>query len=122
MNPFRAIYHLRLGLEYTQLWQDPDYHNKWLPAADLSMEKAACFAGDKNPRLYVRMGNYWLWRSKTIRPIDPKWEIAWANASQHYKKAQSLEREKALRDEIEKFVWRLYPDKEMVKKVQLGIP
>ena len=121
LNPFEANYHLRLGWAYTYLWQDPDYRKKWLPAADLSIERAAYFAGEKNPRLHVRMGNYWVWRSKTTHPINPEWEIAWAKACWHYKKAQSLERGKSLRDEIERFVWRFYPDKEMVQEVHPNV-
>ena len=120
LNPFRAQYHLRLGWEYTYLWQEPDYRKKWLPAADLSMKKAAYFAGEKNPPLHVTIGNYWVWRSKTVHPINPEWQIAWARACRHYKKAQSLERRKSLTDEIEKFVWKFYPDKEMVHEVHLS--
>ncbi len=123
LNPFQGNYHLRLGWAYTYLWQDPVYRKKWLPAADLSMERAAYFAGEKNPRLHVTIGNYWIWRSKTTHPIDPEWEIAWAKACRHYKKAQSLEGGKSLRNEIEKFVWKFYPDRGMVEEVQFsGMP
>ncbi len=117
LNPFEAQYHFRLGWEYIYLWQDPDYLKKWLPAADLCMERAAHFAGTRDPRIYVTIGNYWIYRSKTIPPSDPKWEIAWANACWSYKNAQALERRKSLADSIVKYVWRFYPDVELVSKV-----
>ena len=120
LNPFLAKYHLRLGWEYTKLWQDPDYYKKWFAAADLSMERAAYFAGQKNPRLHVAMGNYWVMRSKTIYPINPEWETVWAKACWHYKKAQHLEKTKDLKYEVENFVWRFYPDKEFVRDVLLA--
>ena len=49
LNPFEAQYHLRLGWEYAHLWKEPDYHTKWLPAADISMDRAAYFAGGEEP-------------------------------------------------------------------------
>jgi O-antigen ligase len=117
LNPFEAQYHFRLGWEYIYLQQDPDYLEKWLPAADLCMERAVHFAGTRDPRIYVNIGNYWIYRSKTIRPTDPKWEIAWANACWNYRNAQGLERRKSLADSIVKYVWRFYPDVALVRKV-----
>jgi O-antigen ligase len=119
LNPFKAEHHIRLGWEYTYLWQDPDYHHRWLPAADISMERAAYFAGEKNPHLHVHLGNYWVYRSKTICTVKPEWETAWAKACWHYKKAQSLERGKRLADKIVRYVWKYYPDKEFVREVLL---
>ena len=52
LNPFDAQYHLRLGWEYAHQWKKKDYHTKWLPAADISMDRAAYFAGVKNPHLH----------------------------------------------------------------------
>ena len=120
LNPFEAEYHIRLGLAYTFLWRHRDYYQKWLPAADLSMQRAAFFAGKRNPEQHVNIGNYWIYRSKTINPSNPQWEIAWANACRFYKKAQSLEKKKSLRDKIVKYVWKFYPDKEMVREVLLS--
>jgi len=37
LNPFNSEYHLRLGWEYTYIWQKPDYHKKWFPAADITI-------------------------------------------------------------------------------------
>jgi len=119
LNPFKAGYHIRLGWEYIYLWKDPDYRRRWLPAADISMERAAYFAGEKNPYLHVHLGNYWVFRSKTINPAKPEWETVWTKACWHYKKAQSLERRKRLTDNIVKYVWKYYPDKEFVSKVLL---
>lgn len=119
LNPFKAEYHIRLGWEYTYLWRDPDYHHRWLPAADISMERAAYFAGEKNPHLHVHLGNYWVYRSKTIRTVEPKWGTAWAKACWHYKKAQSLERGKRLANKIVRYVWKYYPDEEFVREVLL---
>jgi hypothetical protein len=112
-NPLEARYHLRLGWEYTYLWRRPDYQTLWLPAADLSMERAAFFAGDKNPRIHQEMGNYWTMRSRTIYPTDQAHHAAWARACWHYGEVQKRARGKALdrtREEIRAFVWRFYPD------------
>jgi len=118
LNPFKGEYHIRVGWEYTYLWRDPDYHHRWLPAADVSMQRAAYFAGEKNPHLHVHLGNYWVYRSKTIR-AKPEWEAAWAKACWHYKKAQDLERGKQLADKIVRYIWKYYPDKEFIREVLL---
>ena len=120
LNSFKAGYHIRLGWEYCYMWKDPDYRNRWLPAADISMDRAAYFAGEKTPYLHIHLGNYWVFRSKTINPAQPDWESAWTKAIWHYKKAQSLERSKRLADKIVKYVWRYYPDKEFINKVLLN--
>ena len=119
LNPFNTGYHIRLGWEYAYLWKDPDYRHRWLPAADVSMERATYFAGEKNPYLHVHLGNYWTFRSKTINPAKPEWETAWSKACWHYKKAQGLEKRKRLAGTIMKYVWKYYPDKEFVSKVLL---
>jgi len=120
LNPLSAGYHIRLGWDYTSLWKDPDYHHRWLPVADVSMERAAYFAGEKNPSLHVHLGNYWTFRSKTINPAKPEWETAWSKACWYYKKAQSLEKSKSLVDNIVNYVWKYYPDKEFVSMVLLN--
>ncbi|MBE9593905.1 MAG: hypothetical protein IMF19_10565, partial [Proteobacteria bacterium] len=119
LNPFNTGYHIRLGWEYAYLWKDPNYRHRWLPAADVSMERATYFAGEKNPYLHVHLGNYWTFRSKTINLAKPEWETAWSKACWHYKKAQSLEKRKRLAGTIMKYVWKYYPDKEFVSKVLL---
>jgi hypothetical protein len=118
-NPFDPQYHALLAWEYSYLWQAPDYHEKWLTAADQSMDRAAYFAGDRAPRLHVTIGNYWIMRSKTVLPSDPLWETAWTNARRHYRKA--LAGAKGLNDEVERFVWKFYPDKSMVQDL-MGSP
>lgn len=120
LNPLEAKYHVRLAWEYTYLWKDPDYHSKWLPTADISMDRAACFAGEKNPRLHVELGNYWVMRSKTIYPSHPEHDAAWAKACRHYKKAQSLEAGQALKrmkNEIKTYVSQFYPDERFIEQV-----
>ena len=119
LNPLSAGYHVRLGWEYTYLWKDPSYCSKWLLAADVSMERAAYFVGEKNPSLHVHLGNYWTFRSKTINPAGPEWETAWNKACCYYKKAQSLEKSKSLVGNIVNYVWKYYPDKEFASKVLL---
>jgi hypothetical protein len=113
LNPFNSAYHLRLGWEYTYLWQEPDYRQKWLPTADISMERAAYFAGESRPDLHEELGNYWVMRSKTMNPADSGWEPAWARACWHYKKALSLETSNGriiMNSRIKKYVWNYYPD------------
>jgi hypothetical protein len=126
LNPFEAQYHLRLGWEYAHQWKEPDYYQKWFPAADKSMDRAAYFAGVKNPRLHVELGNYWVMRSKSILPNNPGHHSAWAKARWHYGKAQSIERGeqsaeskalKRMKKEIREYVWNFYPDEGMVGQV-----
>lgn len=120
LNPFEAQYHLRLGWAYAHQWKEKDYHTKWLPAADISMDRAAYFAGVANPRLHVELGNYWVMRSKTILPNNPGHHSAWDKACWHYQKAQSLEQGgtlKAMKKEIRDYVWNFYPDEEMVGQI-----
>lgn len=120
LNPFEAEYHLRLGWQYTSLWRDPEYHRKWLPAADVSMERAAHFAGAVNPYLHVELGNYWVMRSKTLTPASTSWSQALARASWHYRNALSLvskPEQKQTIEQIRKAVWAHYPDEEMVREI-----
>jgi len=117
LNPFEARYHMELGWGYAYIWRLMDYDKKWLAAADISIDRAAYFAGDKSPDMHVHLGNYWVIRSKTIDPTNPEWEAAWAKITWHYKKAKSLTRGKRLRDSIMRFVWEYYPDIEFIKKV-----
>ena len=120
LNPFDAQYHLRLGWEYAHQWKEKDYHTKWLPAADISMDRAAYFAGVKNPHLHQELGNYWVMRSRSVMPNDPLYHEAWAKAGWHYRKAQSLETGgnlKRMKKQIREYVWRFYPDEEYLKAV-----
>ena len=108
---------MELGWGYNTLWRLTGYDKKWLEAADISIDRAAYFAGDKNPDMHVHLGNYWVIRSKTMDPLNPEWEAVWAKIAWHYKKAQSLSRGKRMLDSIMRFVWEYYPDVEFVKKV-----
>ena len=120
LNPFDAQYHLRLGWEYSHQWKEEDYHTKWLPVADISIDRAGYFAGVKNPHLHQELGNYWTMRSKSVLPNDPVHHEAWAKAVWHYKKAQSLETGGALKrmqKEIKEYVWNSYPDDSYIQQV-----
>ncbi|RPJ21838.1 MAG: O-antigen ligase family protein [Desulfobacteraceae bacterium] len=120
LNPLKEEYHLRLAWEYTYLWNEADSRKQWMHAADLSMERAAYFAGTNNPYLHVMMGDYWVMRSKTVYPGNPLWETALAKARWHYLRNLSLEtgavREK-IRDQIVKNIWVHYPDQEFVNRI-----
>ncbi len=119
LNPFNAEHHLQLGREYAFMWQQPGSDDKWQRAADLSMERAAYFAGDNNPYLHIMMGNYWLIRSKTVHPANAQWEIYWSKARWHYKKNLSLEsgaHRKRMIEQIRQNVWVHYPDEAFVKR------
>ena len=83
------------------------------------MERAAYCAGENSPSLHVHLGNYWVFRSKTINPAQPEWESAWTKARRHYKKAQGLERSKRFAEKIVKYVWRYYLDREFISKFLL---
>jgi O-antigen ligase len=117
LNPFKTEYHIQLGWAYASHHEASDYFHKWLPAADISMTRAAYFAGEKNPSLHVHMGNYWVFRSKTMHGIHNQWEIAWNKAIRHYKKAQNLEQGKGLADEIVRYVRKYYPDRDLVSEI-----
>ena len=126
LNPFEAQYHLRLGWEYAHQWKEPDYHTKWLPAADIAMDRAAYFAGVKNPHLHQELGNYWTMRSRSVYPNNPLHHEAWAKACLHYQKAQRIERGeqsaeskalKRMKREIRDYVWNFYPDDKFVEQV-----
>ena len=114
LNPFQALYHLRLGWEYTYLWQQPTYHQKWLPAANIAMDRAAYYAGVKTPYFHMELGNYWAMRSKSIWPTDPEKESAWTKACWHYKKAQEIDGSKEMLKRIIRYIWNFYPDWEIV--------
>ncbi|MBU2622300.1 MAG: O-antigen ligase family protein [Proteobacteria bacterium] len=118
LNPFNAEYHLRLGWEYTYMWKKTDYHQKWLPAADTCMERAAYFAGEKNPNQHAELGNYWVMRSKTIDPLNLLWDSALNRAGWHYGTAIALEpADRKLKEKIREYIWNFYPDEEFVKRV-----
>ena len=105
------------------------------------MDRAAYFAGVKNPHLHQELGNYWTMRCKSVLPNNPVHHEAWAKACWHYQKAIKIEdggqrtevREgqrsevrsrksesgelKRMKKEIRDYVWNSYPDEEYVKEV-----
>jgi O-antigen ligase len=117
LNPFKAEYHMRLGWAYVYLWRLLDHQQKWLSAADMSIDRATYFAGDINPSLHVHLANYWIMRSKTINPAKPEWGNAWARACWHYKKAQGMDGTRQQAEQIVRFVWEYYPDEVFIRKV-----
>jgi hypothetical protein len=119
LNPLKEEYHLRLAWEYTYLWSDADARKQWMPAADLSMERAAYFAGTNNPYIHVMMGDYWLMRSKTVYPGNPLWAAALAKARWHYLRNLSVETgadRKRILDQIVNNIWVHYPDQEFINR------
>jgi O-antigen ligase len=117
LNPFRAEYHVQTGWEYTRLASRPDYEVRWLPAADRSMERAAYFAGELTYLLHEGLGNYWVVRSKSVRPLSPEWHAAWARVNWHYRRALLLgEGNKGIGDRIRKYIWTYYPDEAFIKQ------
>ncbi|MFW6147587.1 MAG: O-antigen ligase family protein [Thermodesulfobacteriota bacterium] len=118
LNPFKAEYHLELAWAYASIQEETDdYDHKWLTAADLSMMRSAYFAGEKNPLIHIHLGNYWVFRSKTLYGMHNQWEIAWNKAVWHYKKAQNVEKAKRLADEILTYVKKYYPDRDLAKEI-----
>ncbi len=121
LNPLESEYHTLLAWEYTRLWKKPDYHKKWLPLADISMERAAFFAGLKNSYVHLEMANYWVMRSKTLTPADNRWEPAWNRACWHYRKLFELEDAEhvviKLKKQIKDYIWNFYPDNYFVNQV-----
>jgi len=119
-NPFDPQYHLLLGWAYAHMWDEPDYQEKWLPSADIAMDRVAYFARQGDPVLHMELGNYWVMRSKTIYPNDPEHHAAWSKAALHYKKALDLEPQEAqeiLQTGIRDYVWIFYPDEDMIRRL-----
>jgi hypothetical protein len=122
LNPLNAEYHVRLAWEYSYMTHEPDYMKKWLPAADLSMERAAYAAGNSamNPRLQIDMGHYWTMRSRTLGTAgDLRQDPVWTKALWHYQKAQELIPDKATGKEIMQYVKIFYPDEDQLAQVLL---
>ncbi|OQY06586.1 MAG: hypothetical protein B6I22_04970, partial [Desulfobacteraceae bacterium 4572_123] len=91
LNPCETESYIRLAREYTYLWQEPDYREKWLPAADRAMESAAFFVGEKNPRQHVEMGHYWNMRAGHPWLRAERRDAALQRARWHYHKALALD-------------------------------
>jgi hypothetical protein len=120
LNALNAEYHVRLAWEYSYMTHETDYMKKWLPAADLSMERATYAAGigAMNPRLQIDMGHYWTMRSRTFGTAgDPRQDLAWTKALWHYQKAQELMPGKATGKEIMQYVKIFYPDDDRLAQV-----
>ncbi|WP_028321872.1 O-antigen ligase family protein [Desulfatiglans anilini] len=117
LNPFEGERHLLLGWAYASLWDRPNYRERWLPAADLAMQRAALFTQDSEAGVHAEMGNFWVLRSKTLHPADPEHAAARASAAAHYSRALDMSSEKArnsMREKISAYVWLFYPDEQLV--------
>lgn len=123
-NPLEAVYHFKLGWEY--LGQSPpasDNTGQWRIAADISMERAAFFVGERNPWQYKELGDYWVMRSKTFSAGSPPRKNALVTAQRYYKKAlhtQSDYDKPRLYQDIERTVKRNYPVAEEQFPFELG--
>jgi hypothetical protein len=115
LNPLDAEYHIRLAWQLAYLSAEPDAGEYWLAAADLSMDRAGYFVGSRDPRHYLRMGHYWVRRSKMILMPASRWDDMWARACSYYIKAQQLDDSRPLKEEIRDFVWNHYPDEKMIQ-------
>jgi len=119
LNPFNAEAHKRLGWEYTYLTSDPDYGRKWLPAADLSMERAIYMGGAwvQNPMIHVDYGNFWTMRSRAYGFDPPRQTALWNRALDHYRKAIELTENKNIAKEISAYVRNFYPEEEKLQMI-----
>lgn len=106
LNPLNPEYHVRLAWEYSYLWDRRDFAVKWLPAADLSLDRAAHVAGGwpQNPKLHYDMGKYWTMRTKSLGSNNPKRENAWTKAMSHYRRGMELEQVKALPKDVQTYI------------------
>ena len=91
LNPCDTENYIRLAREYTYLWQEPDYREKWMPAADRAMESAGFFIGEQNPRQHVELGHYWNMRAGQGWLPKEKRDAAMEKAMLHYRKALALD-------------------------------
>ncbi|MDO9227970.1 MAG: O-antigen ligase family protein [Syntrophales bacterium] len=112
LNPLNPEYHVRLAWEYSYLWDRPDYVAKWLPAADICLDRAAYVAGGwlQNPKLHYDMGNYWTMRTKTLGPDNPKSKITWTKAVWQYRKGMELEKIKELPKDVQVYIRYFFDD------------
>ena len=111
LNPLNPEYHIGLAWEYSYLWDRRDYAAKWFPAADLSLDRAAYFAGGwpQNPKLHYDMGKYWTMRAKSLKPGDPRREASLAKAARHYRKGMELEQVKELPKDVLTYIEYFFP-------------
>jgi len=120
LNPFEMDYHRELGLQYIRLSQGGESDQKWILAADLCMERAAYFVKQGNPYQHIRLGDYWIMRSKMTTPADADWEVFWTRARWHYRKNLSMEWKHNRKERIKHIrgtILSHYPDESFVKKV-----
>jgi len=112
LNPLNPEYHVRLAWEYSYLWDRSDYVAKWLPAADICLDRAAYLAGAwlQNSKLHYDMGNYWTMRTKTLGPDNPKRKIAWTKAVWQYRKGMELEKIKELPKDVQGYIRYFFDD------------
>lgn len=112
LNPLNPQMHVHLGWEYSYRFDQPDHTTRWLPAADICMERAAWFGGDwvQYPQIHYDMGNYWTMRSKTLQPADPRCAVSLTRAVWHYRKGMELTQAKSLPADVKGYIRNFYPD------------
>ena len=119
LNPFNAEAHKCLGWEYTYLTSDSDYGKKWLPAAEISMERAIYMGGAwvQNPLIHIDYGNFLVMRSRAYGFDLPRQEALWNRALSHYRKAIDLTGNKNIAKDVSGYVRNFYPDEEKLQMI-----
>jgi hypothetical protein len=101
----------------------PEARERWLTAADLSMNRAAWFAGSwpQNPSLHYDLGNYWAMRSKGFPAGDSRGDIAWTKALWHYRQGVAQEKRPRLPDHIRNYLRNVSsPEAELLRNFWLS--
>jgi O-antigen ligase len=124
LNPLNADYHVRLAWEYSYLFDRSDYRGRWLPIADICLERAVWFAGEwaQNPRLQYDMGNYLTMRINALAPDDPKRGSDWAGAVWHYRKGMELEKRKMLPEDVRGYLANFFRNEAILYQPLLLYP
>lgn len=112
LNPMEVEYHLKLAWEYLDQSEYLGNTSKSLENADLSMERAAFFIGERNPWQHKELGDYWLIRSTSYPDSSDPREKALTKAQSHYKNALLTHREygkERLQKDIAETILKYYP-------------
>jgi O-antigen ligase len=115
LNPFQAHEHLRLAFEYVYWSQDREDYRQQAAVADVSADRAADLAGPHNSSMHLKLGHYWVLRSFILPDTDPERQIVWDKAWQYYNAIQETDKSQVVKDKIEKYVRRFYPDFKMIQ-------
>ena len=119
LNPFKTVYHIRLGWAYVEKWRTAESIDRWVKASDASFLRAEYFMGVSSAELHYYMGNYWLLRSKMVRNDTYDWHLYWSKAVKYFRNAQYINRNIKLAEKIERDILNYYDDKEKVEEAVL---